>query len=714
MAIDKDSNSTSPTGSSMSSALGTDVKPDDDEESLAGATLGSPSTPATIGPSSPSPQVTTMPKQQKAGTGTFANLKSYLQAAQGGGRVAQAATQRVQNVGAGAQKGLQQATEAFGSRLGAGSGVIFQGAQPDQYLTPEQAAEQAKARTASIIGTARNVTYQAPAQPTPVVPEQPYTPIDSNPFKAQLGDRYNDFQKELDTIESVKLSKIPDDQRTEAIRQRARDLDALYARYGVKLPEIVLHSNSSENIPTTTAPADSSNLQQPLAQQQYFTPEQTQSFADIINARYEGPASLQQAGLYESAAQKARVAQEAATKTQTAGGREALLRDIFSRGRDYSRGASKLDALLLNTSQQGVQQLQQQAQPALQAQQLLQEASNLSANQAAQRAAAIQGIATGARGEFTEARTAEELIAEEGIDYIQQNWNKLPDYLKTSLMQAVATPQTSRVGDLSITDKRYPDYANDLYDALLGKQRTNDWWKGWQDRPFQTYNLSPEESALLGTASGSPMFFDASDISAAPMAAREELITKDQLARQLALQQLSQLDKSKGLQKDLVYSDLEKAGSKDILSSLDLEKVQRTSQERQKQFEQELARQNRSIGTPSGYKTFDYLERLGDVGYQRSDMGGLLPEGYGRGVLEQIAKDELPSRDVGMQSDYVQKMWEKDAMNVNFNQLASNLQNLQDILKKYKGTTSQVVDNEATRARTEGLRKLLSEISNKP
>jgi hypothetical protein len=209
------------------------------------------------------------------------------------------------------------------------------------------------------------------------------------------------------------------------------------------------------------------------------------------------------------------------------------------------------------------------------------------------------------------------------------------------------------------------------------------------------------------------MFFDPSDISAAPMAAREELITKDQLARQLALQQLSQLDKSKGLQKDLVYSDLEKAGSKDILSSLDLEKVQRTSQERQKQFEQELARQNRSIGTPSGYKTFDYLERLGDVGYQRSDMGGLLPEGYGRGVLEQIAKDELPSRDVGMQSDYVQRIYDK-AGNVNVNQLADNLQNLQDILKKYKGTTSQVVDNEATRARTEGLRKLLSEISNKP
>lgn len=633
-------------GSTMSGALGGDIKPDEEDEKLKPLVMGGSAAPATIGGgAAASPSVTAMPKQQKAGTGTFANLKSYLQAAQGGGRVAQAATQRVQNVGASAQKGLQQATDAFGNRLGAGSGVLFQGDQANQYLTPEQAAEQAKTRTADIIRTAREVTYQAP-QPTPEVQPQ------------------------------------------------------------------VATQGATQTPPAAEAPV-------PAQTQQYFTPEQTQSFADIINARYEGPASLQQAGLYESAAQKARVAQEAATKTQTAGGREALLRDIFSRGRDYSRGASKLDALLLNTSQQGVQQLQQQAQPALQAQQLLQEAGNVSANQAAQRAAVIQGIATGARGEFTEARTAEELIAEEGIDFVQQNWNKLPDYLKTSLMQAASTPQTSRVGDIALaprtrsgrdmSDEERQARGNELYDYFLGGQQTVEMGARKaqkRDRPFQTYNLSPEESALLGTASGSPMFFDASDISAAPVAAREELITKNQLARQLALQQLSQLDKSKGLQKALAYSDLEKAGSKDILSSLDLERVQRTSQERQKQFEQELARQSGS----------NYLERLGNVGYQRSDMGGLLPEGYGRGILEQIAKDELPSRDTGLQSDYVQKLYEESVKNPARylrDQEKKSLYNLQDILKKYKGTTSQVVDNEATRARTEGLRKLLGEISNK-
>ena len=269
------------------------------------------SAPATIGASSAtqtSAPVKAMPKQQKAGTGTFANLKSYLQAAQGGGqqRVAQAATQQIQNLGASAQKGIQQAQESFGRQMQAGS-----------IKNMETAAEEAR----GIIGAAIKATYQAPQTQTQQTSEQTQAPVQS---------------------------------------------------------------------------------------QQYFTPEQQQRFADIINAQYQGPQSLQQAGLYEQATRKARTAQQSAELTQTAGGREQLLKDIFGRNRDYSRGASRLDALLLNASEQGVKNLQQQAQPALQSQQALQAAQNLSANEAAQRAAAIEQIRSGTRQAFTEARTAEE------------------------------------------------------------------------------------------------------------------------------------------------------------------------------------------------------------------------------------------------------------------------------------------------------------------
>ena len=110
------------------------------EEASAGASSG----PATIGGSSAtqtSAPVKAMPKQQKAGTGSFSNLKTYLQAAQGGGqqKVAQAATQQVQRLGSGAQKGVQQAQESFGRQMQAGSGAVFQGEQ-GQALSQEEAS----------------------------------------------------------------------------------------------------------------------------------------------------------------------------------------------------------------------------------------------------------------------------------------------------------------------------------------------------------------------------------------------------------------------------------------------------------------------------------------------------------------------------------------------------------------------------------------------
>ena len=611
MAIVKDEEQQQGQGTSQALGQGMAGQPQPEEQQPQQAS----STPATIGASQPSQTSMPMPKQPKAGTGTFSNLKSYLQAAQGGGqqRVAQAATQQVQKLGTGAQKGTQQAQQAFGRQMESGS-----------LKGMETAAQEAK----GIVGTARGVTYQAP-QSAPVVPEQPYAPIDSNPFKAQLGDRYNDFQKELDTIESVKLSKIPDDQRTEAIRQRARDLDALYARYGVKLPEKVLHSNSSENIPTTTAPASA----QP---QQYFTPEQTQRFSEIINAQYQGPASLQQAGLYEQAAQKARTAQEAAQKTQTALGREQLLKDVFGRTREYGRGVSKLDALLLNTSQQGVKQLQEQAQPAAQAQEALQAAQNLSTNEAAQRQAAIEGIRSGARQEFTGARKAEEEATEKRID----------DLIKTPVLDEKGQPQLKADGTPMTEWDRLPEY---FKQSLATKAKPQ-----WE--------LSAEEAAVLGIGAGEGLYnIRPEDIKAAE-AQRSKLITKDELARQQALAQLAGQDVARELQKDLTYTDMEKAGTQDLASSLDVESFRRLLNESQQGFK-----------TAAEGAT---LTGTGEKKVSRGNLAGKKTKTYGASVEGNVA-DMLRQAgyDVGAEGEGVKSLLSD-----------------KDLLNKYLGATSTNTD----------------------
>ena len=500
------------------------------------------SAPATIGASQPAQPSMPMPKQQKAGTGTFANLKNYLQAAQGGGqqRVAQAATQQVQKLGAGAQKGTQQAQQAFGRRMEAGS-----------LKGMETAAQEAK----GIVGTARGVTYQAPqAQQAPQPAAEPQ-----------------------------------------------------------------VTAQAEGQAPAASQPAAPA----PAQPQQYFTPEQTQRFAEIINAQYQGPASLQQAGLYEQASQKARTAQEAAQKTQTALGREQLLRDVFGRTRDYGRGVSKLDALLLNTSQQGVKQLQEQAQPAAQAQEALQAAQNVSANEAAQRQAAIEGIRSGARQEFTGARAAEEQATEKRID----------DLIKTPVLDEKGQPQLKADGTPMTEWDRLPEFFRQSLASKTSPQ--------WQ--------LSAEEAAILGVGAGEGLYNIRPEDIRTTQADRAKLITRNEFARQQALAQLAERDISRELQKDLAYTDMEKAGTQDLASSLDVESFRRLLDESQAGFKtaaQEAditgtGKKKVSRGNWAGKKTKTYHA---SVGGNVADM--LREAGYDVGAEGEGTRSLLTDRDL--------------------------------------------------------------------
>ena len=566
-------------------------------------------TPSRITSAQSSQQVQPMPKPQKAGTGTFANLKSYLQAAQGGGqqRVAQAAASQVQRLGAGAQKATQQAQKTFGTQMQAGS-----------LAGMETAGQEA----ADIVKAARGVTYQAPS--VNVLPEN--IPIEEQPA-----------QRRMVTLPALPQPTIPE------------------ARI-----------NPPVQIPTQP--------QAPAQPQQYFTPEQTQRFADIINAQYQGPQSLQQAGLYDPAAQKARIAQQAGELTQTALGREQLLKDVFGRGRDYSRGASRLDALLLNASEQGVKQLRQQAQPALQSQQILQAAQNLSANEAMQRKAAIEQIRAEARGAFTGARTEEEQATEKRIDdliktpavdesgkpiqkldakgnpvvdkegkpvYLTE-WERLPEYFRKSLQNKGATNKQIQKEQITELNKQYSptvEKINSIPSLISKKEKDlklakeaeiNAWFDGSGEAGIKkardNYNkiqedinnlrseytkieaspeykqykkeldavkgmnlnqwvLSPEEAAVLGIGAGEGLYNIRPEDIRTAQAERAKIITKDELSRQLALAKLAGTDISKELQKDLLYTDLEKAGTQDLASSLDTESFRKLLDQAQQGFE---------------------------------------------------------------------------------------------------------------------------------
>ena len=317
-------------------------------------------------------------------------------------------------------------------------------------------------------------------------------------------------------------------------------------------------------------------------------------------------------------------------------GREQLLKDVFGRTRDYK---GRLDALLLNTSQQGIQQLQQQAEPVARAQEALQAAQNLSANQAAQRAAAVEQIRSGARQEFTQARAAEEQATENRIKSLIET--PVTDVEGKVLTKADGTPMTEW--------DRLPEFFKQSLASKTGPQ--------WE--------LSSEEAAILGVGSGQGLYNLRPEDIKTVQAERARLITKDELARQQALSQLAEQDVAKELQKDLLYTDMEKAGTQDLRSSLDVEAFRRQLEEAQKGF-REAAEQATLTGT-------------GSKKVSRGNIFGKKTKTYGAAVKGNVA-DMLRQAgyDVGAEGEGVKSLLSD-----------------RDLLNRYLGATSTARDIEA-------------------
>jgi hypothetical protein len=108
--------------------------------------------------------------------------------------------------------------------------------------------------------------------------------------------------------------------------------------------------------------------------------------------------------------------------------------------------------------------------------------------------------------------------------------------------------------------------------------------QGLRNMDMKQLRLSPEEMATLGISSGEGLYNVGQDLIGNVEARRENIITKDELSRQLALAQLAGLDRSSQLGKVLQYTDLEKAGTQDLMSSLDTKAIRESLNKAEKDF----------------------------------------------------------------------------------------------------------------------------------
>jgi hypothetical protein len=368
-------------------------------------------------------------------------------------------------------------------------------------------------------------------------------------------------------------------------------------------------------------------------------------FKEVINAQYKGPESLRQAGLYEGAADKVNTAQNTLNQTKTASGREEMLRNLFAQRGDYSRGLNKLDAAVLNSSQQGVQNLQNTAAAQGDLQNKLDKAQLQSSAQAQNRTQEISDIRNQARNTFSEGKKAEEAATEQRLSSVVKDWDKLPEHFKEIIRNkttdnqkvqdeatakfkadngydAISSQYSKAQADLAAAQNRvaHDNYAipgqgyNTSYEqrqasaralaaaqeklnAVTGQKQTLD------DQISKltnqnAINFNDQEAGILGLQSGEGLYNLGENAIKTANADKERLVSKDEQARQAALASLAGLDQSNQLDTNLRYSNADKAGTQSALDALDLQGTRKAINEAENNF-QDYAKNANIIGEGS-------------------------------------------------------------------------------------------------------------------
>lgn len=276
-------------------------------------------------------------------------------------------------------------------------------------------------------------------------------------------------------------------------------------------------------------------------------------FADIINARYQGPESLRAIGAYDEALNRVNRAQDLATMSKTAGGREDLLNALYARpGSDYSRGMSRLDAALLNTNIKAMQGVQAEAKQLGGMRDQLAKANVDTQLAARNRASEIANVRAQSREAFTKEQEAERALTEGRLDEAIASGNEFAQYFK---------------------------------DQLTGKTGT--------------VNLNPYEAALLGVSSGEGLYNLGGDAVKIANLDRARLISQDEFARQKALADLAQLDAERQLSTNLKYSDQALAGTQTAADALDVAGTRAALNEAEQRFREDAEAAN-LVGTGRG------------------------------------------------------------------------------------------------------------------
>lgn len=404
-------------------------------------------------------------------------------------------------------------------------------------MNQTQAEQSNGSAPVQLSGQSATVTSSAPAGQAPKTNSSGSAPGFQNYVKANQGQAQNKLNSAVaqNVANQGQAAKSSINQANTAFNQQV-DAGSLANR-----------QNALQDVSNTVSAARNLSAGAQVAQ------DQQNRFKEVINAKYQGPESLRQAGLYNKAADKVNTAANTLKNTGTATGREEILKNMYQQRADYNSGLGKLDSALLNASQQGVQNLQNTAKAQGNVKQQLDQAQVGSAQTSQNRSNEINTIRNQAKDNFTQGKKAEEAATAGRLDKVVQDWNNLPDYFK----------------------------------KLLGGQTPA---KG------QT-NLNALEAGILGVQSGEGLYNLGGNAIATTNADKQRLISKDEQARQAALSALAGFDQSNQLDTNLRYNNAALAGTQKATDALDLAGTRANLNAAEKNFRENIDRNVVGMGS---------------------------------------------------------------------------------------------------------------------
>lgn len=495
-----------------------------------------------------------------ASSGMGASFKDYIRANQGSAtqRLGQTVQNRVTGAASGATNTVQGAQNQFNKQLEQGTLANRQQAVADVSRATQQAQniykgdvaadtadyQQKVAQTQSDLAATNQFKQQEAAR---LASEAQRVEAEKQAYYTQiLGERKNSLEQARKTYDNVGFDgyasgggiarmQAGNDMQKASTAYKNAQKDA-QDRFQSQYDKLTQDQNVL-NTQDTRLSGLQSQIQKYNDQLAYLgnpnlvqavDPTLQQRFGDVINARYTGPQSLRQAGLYDLALGNVNRTQDMLTQSKTAGGRQDLLNSMYGvEGQQYGRGIGGLDAALFNTNEGAVQNILNKGQEIGSIRGTLDRALFGSENSARNRTQEIKDIVNQSRGVFTEGQDA---------------------------------TRTSTEADI---DQRQKDAADFIAQLKSGFSSDN---RG-------TQKLSAAEAVILGIQEGEGLYNLGDNVVQQRALDRDRLVSRDEQARLAALSSLARLDQKQLLSTNNMYEDASKAGTQTATDALDRDAV---------------------------------------------------------------------------------------------------------------------------------------------